>query len=103
LHRLGLSQLVDVVVLCGDVGWRKPSKRIFEHACERLGVPSEQCTFVGDDLEWDIVGSAAAGMRPVLIDRDDRYPEFNGVRIRTLHDLAAALSHDDRLERARER
>jgi putative hydrolase of the HAD superfamily len=92
LHRLGLAQLVDLVVLCGDVGWRKPSKLIFEHARDGLGVQSDECTFVGDDLEWDIAGSAAAGMRPVLIDRDNRYPNFNGVRIRSLDDLAAALS-----------
>ena len=96
LHRLGLAQLVDVVVLCGDVGWRKPAKPIFDHACGRLGVASHECAFVGDDLEWDIAGSAAAGMRPILIDRDDQFPSFAGTRIRSLQELAATLSHDKR-------
>ena len=98
LRRLGLAQLVDVVVLCGDVGWRKPSKQIFEYACSRLGVPSDSCTFVGDDLEWDIAGRAAAGMHPMLIDRDDRYPSFDGKRIRSLRELVATLSRNTRMK-----
>lgn len=91
LKRLGIAGLVDVVVLCGDVGWRKPSPRIFDHARKRLGVPSAQCVFVGDDLEWDVAGSAAAGMRPVLIDREDRHSSFAGPRIRSLHELSPML------------
>ena len=87
LRRLGLAQRVDVIVLCGDVGWRKPSRRIFQAACDRLGVPNDRCAFVGDDLEWDVAGSAAAGMRPILLDRDNRYPNFEGERIRSLHAL----------------
>ena len=94
LRRLGIAALVDAVVLCGDVGWRKPSRRIFDHAGERLGVPSAQCVFVGDELEWDIAGSAAAGMRPVLIDREERHPGFDGARIRSLHELLPILRRE---------
>jgi putative hydrolase of the HAD superfamily len=91
LKRLGIAGLVDAVVLCGDVGWRKPSPRIFDHARKRLGVASAQCVFVGDDLEWDVAGSRAAGMRPVLLDRDGRHASFAGERIRSLHELAPLL------------
>ncbi len=91
LQRLGLTELVDAVVLCGDVGWRKPAKPIFEHVCARLAVRSDECWFVGDELDWDVAGSAEAGMRPVLIDRDGRHPAFAGLRIRTLEDLSALL------------
>ena len=91
LKRLGIAGLVDAVVLCGDVGWRKPARRIFDHARKRLGVAVEQCVFVGDDLEWDVAGSAAAGMRPVLIDRDGRHVGFDGARIRSLHELLPLL------------
>lgn len=91
LQRLGLAEFVDAVVMCGDVGWRKPAQRIFEHACERLGVRSDECWFVGDDLDWDVAGSAAVGMRPVLIDRDGRHPAFHGLRVRNLDELASIL------------
>jgi FMN phosphatase YigB (HAD superfamily) len=74
--------LLDVVVLCGDVGWRKPARRVFDYACGNSGVSSDECAFVGDDLERDIAGSAAAGMHPILIDRDDRYPGVEGARMK---------------------
>jgi putative hydrolase of the HAD superfamily len=87
LARLGLAARVDAVVLCGDVGWRKPARQIFEHAASELGVDRRQCVFVGDELQWDVEGSRAAGMRPVLIDRDDRHRGFRGERIRDLRGL----------------
>lgn len=89
--RLGLTRLVDDIVLCGDIGWRKPSPRVFHHAANLLGASSEECIFVGDDVEWDIAGSAAAGMRPVLLDRDGRHPDFSGERISSLDDLTELL------------
>ncbi len=87
LERLGLATLVDGIVFCGDVGWRKPSPLIFQHAARLLGVPCEHCVFVGDDLEWDIAGSRGVGMRPVLIDREDRHQEHTGARVHGLDEL----------------
>jgi len=91
LQRLGLADIVDAVVLCGDVGWRKPAPEIYRYAADKLGCRSSECVFVGDDLRWDIEGSACAGMRPLLIDRDARHPEYAGARIVDLHGLLAAL------------
>jgi putative hydrolase of the HAD superfamily len=84
LQRLGLLDLVDAAVLCGDVGWRKPARQIFVHAAGELGVDCRQCVFVGDELQWDVEGSKAVGMRPVLLDRDGRHRGFRGERIRDL-------------------
>jgi len=94
LQRLGLADAVDAVVLCGDVGWRKPAPAIFHHAMKKLDCRAADCVFVGDDLRWDIEGSASVGMRPVLIDRDGRHPEFVGERVVDLHDvLPLATQH----------
>ena len=94
LDRLGLSGAVDAVVLCGDVGWRKPAPVIFKHAAEKVGSLPAECTFVGDDLRWDIEGSASVGMRPLLIDRDARHPAYAGERVTDLHGVLAALDAD---------
>jgi putative hydrolase of the HAD superfamily len=91
LKRLGLASVVDSVVLCGDVGWRKPAAEIFECAAARLDRGTEECVFIGDDLRWDIAGSAAAGMRPVLIDRDRRNACYAGERVENLDDLVDML------------
>ncbi|MGD8340975.1 MAG: HAD family hydrolase, partial [Gammaproteobacteria bacterium] len=83
IARLGLGARVDAAVFCGDVGWRKPDRRIFQRAAEAVGREPAQCVFVGDDLEWDIAGSESAGMRPVLIDREGRHPDFYGERLQS--------------------
>jgi putative hydrolase of the HAD superfamily len=85
VERLGFTALVDSVVLCGDVGWRKPAPQIFRRAAADLGVDCRQCVFVGDELQWDYEGSKGVGMRPVLVDRDDRHRGFRGERVRDLH------------------
>jgi putative hydrolase of the HAD superfamily len=87
LRRNGLAGLVDEVVLCGDVGWRKPARQIFELAATRLDARCAECLFVGDDLQWDIAGSQQAGMRPVLMDREGLHPEYTQTRLRDLRDL----------------
>ncbi len=69
LARLGMADVVDVLVFCPDCGWRKPARQIFDHTLARLGAMPEQCMFVGDDPRWDIVGPQAVGMEAVLIDR----------------------------------
>jgi len=91
LKRLGLAGAVDCVVLCGDVGWRKPAAQIFAHAADRLQCQPRECIFVGDDLRWDIEGSTAAGMRPILLDRDDRHREYVGTRVGNLYGVLSAV------------
>lgn len=87
LERLGLASAVDAVVMCGDVGWRKPDARVFQFAAARLAVACDACLFVGDEPEWDVAGSRAVGMQAILLDRENRYPEHGGARIRNLHEL----------------
>ncbi|MUL40692.1 HAD family hydrolase [Streptomonospora sp. PA3] len=60
-------------VACADaVGAGKPDPRIFQAACQHIGVPPEHAWHVGDQLHSDAVGAVAAGLHPVLIDRHER-------------------------------
>ena len=45
---------------------------------------------VGDSLEEDVDGARALGMRAILVDRDDHYPEVRE-RLADLYGLPAAL------------
>ena len=92
VQRLKLLDAVDVTVFCGDVGWRKPAKVIFEHTAELLGVRPDQCCFVGDHPTWDAEGAANAGMQPLLIDRDDRYSGSPWPRVRSLAEVVDRLA-----------
>lgn len=66
---LGVAHLFDAIVYSAELGIRKPDRRIFDHAAAMLGVANEDCLFVGDDPDSDIVGALAAGMDAVWLDR----------------------------------
>lgn len=45
----------------------KPSIEFFQPALKFLGVPPSEAAIVGDDLEADVAGGQAAGMRGILV------------------------------------
>ncbi|WP_435202528.1 HAD family hydrolase [Janibacter sp. GS2] len=63
--RIDLDELFDIAVISGQVGIRKPSRRIYALACEGLGVEPEHCVLV-DDLEHNLVGAARLGIEGIL-------------------------------------
>jgi len=69
---LGLTALVDFLVISAEAGVRKPDARIFQQALERAGVRPEEAIHVGDHPEEDGEGARRAGLRPVMIDRAKR-------------------------------
>jgi putative hydrolase of the HAD superfamily len=81
---------VDAVVSSGVHGKTKPHPTIFLAALERLDVTAEDAVMVGDSLEDDIEGARAAGMRALLLDRENRYPEIED-KLTELRALPAAL------------
>lgn len=65
IRKVGLRDHFRAVVVSGDpdVAVRKPNPRIFQIACERLGVAPGETLMIGDNLEHDIKGAMAAGMK----------------------------------------
>jgi putative hydrolase of the HAD superfamily len=89
LSRLGLLHRVDEVVLCVDVGWRKPAPQPFQRALSLLNVSPERTAFVGDDMRWDVLGARTAGIEPILISPSD----VNGLNtIRELGELVPLIA-----------
>jgi len=69
LRKFRLSKFFDIIVISGDVGWRKPSPKIFEKALEALHVSVSEAMFVGDAPFHDIAGARQVGMKTVLLRR----------------------------------
>ncbi len=69
LRKFRLSKFFDVVVISGDIGWRKPRPKIFEKALEALHVSASEAVFVGDAPFHDIAGARHVGMKTVLLRR----------------------------------
>jgi putative hydrolase of the HAD superfamily len=92
LAAIGLSERFRVVVASGEVGVAKPDAEIFTLACERLGVEKEQTAHVGDRLDLDAEGAAAAGLYGVWLDRFGvASSPAHVVRISTLNALPTTL------------
>lgn len=90
LQKTGLLDFFDVTVGIDTVGKMKPNKDIFLYALNKLKVSPSETLFVGDQLEQDYEGSKKAGLRPLLIDRDDMI-HSNAEKIRSLKEIANYL------------
>jgi putative hydrolase of the HAD superfamily len=94
LETLEVGHFFDVTVISGIEGLEKPDLRIFEVALERGGVRAEDSVYVGDNPVFDAEPARKLGMIPVLIDRQDRHPDADVLRITSLDDLPAAIGID---------
>jgi HAD superfamily hydrolase (TIGR01549 family) len=91
IRRLGLYSYMDAVVLDRDVGWRKPSERIFKSALKTLRASPAECLFVGDEPKWDLEGPRAIGIDAVLIDRKGVMPVGKEEPIKSLNQLRSMV------------
>ncbi|MEA2367714.1 MAG: hypothetical protein QOH38_432 [Thermoleophilaceae bacterium] len=92
LERAGLAALVDGVVSSAQAGARKPNPRLFEAALAAAGCGPDEAVHAGDSLDNDVAGAIAAGIRPVLVDRDGTGEPPAGVPvIARLGELAALI------------
>ncbi len=83
----GVLDCFAATAISGVLGVAKPEPGIFEAALRAAGVPAGACLHVGDSPGADVAGARAVGMVPVLIDRHARWPEADGLRVRTLAEL----------------
>jgi putative hydrolase of the HAD superfamily len=95
LHRVGLLGHFDPIVISGDYGYRKPDRRLFQHALDGINVAAENALYVGNDMHHDIYGAREAGLRTVMFDSDqgkkaylDCVPDYT---ITDLRDLLGIL------------
>jgi putative hydrolase of the HAD superfamily len=89
---VGLGSHLDAVTFSSEVGWRKPSPRIFAAALAALGTDAAATVMVGDSEDHDIAGAHGAGMRAVLLRRNDAHARSAaGAVIAALAELTGAL------------
>lgn len=72
LGQIGLAPLFRVSLAAHSFGSAKPDPALFHAACDALGVLPAEAVYVGDDLQLDVVGAQAAGLRAVWMNRFER-------------------------------
>jgi 2-haloalkanoic acid dehalogenase type II len=76
----------DIIVTVNTIGRMKPEKEIFDHALSVLNVAPNETLFVGDTVKYDYDGAKKAGLRALLIDRQDKL-SGNVEKIRDLREI----------------
>jgi putative hydrolase of the HAD superfamily len=74
LAETGLAGLVDGALASAEVGSAKPDGAIFARALALAGVDAAAAWHVGDSPTADVEGARAAGLRAVLVARDEPAP-----------------------------
>ncbi len=95
LEHVGVHEYFGVVLDSKVVGVEKPDVRIFEKALDALGVAADEALHVGDLVEADVRGARDAGITPVLVDRENRYPDIDCLRVRNVCELTALPAFED--------
>jgi FMN phosphatase YigB (HAD superfamily) len=86
---------IDTVVVCGDVGYRKPDARPFKRSFELLSLEPSEVAVVGDSVEVDVLPSYRLGARAIWFDPfHSASSDYQGGRIANLRDLVSVIGRD---------
>ena len=66
MSQAGLSGFFDFVLYSYQVPWRKPDKKIFRYAADKIGEKCENIMFVGDRIDKDVVPALKINMAAAL-------------------------------------
>jgi len=93
LDKLGIGSYLEVVLTSKEAGAVKPEPRIFHEAIRRAEVAPADTLYVGDQYQLDVLGARGAGLKALLLDREDNYPEVAAAeKIRGLDELQDIIS-----------
>lgn len=67
LERVDIRRYFTYLFTSKELGAKKPSPVFFAQIIKRIGVPGEECIFVGNDYPKDIVPAKEAGMQTILL------------------------------------
>ena len=87
LGSLGILDFFQAVVVSAIEGVEKPSPEIFRRALNRLGLGAQDVLHVGDSPLEDYRGAEGAGLKPVLLDRQNIFSHDGYRRIASLDEV----------------
>lgn len=94
---MGLRDMVDAVIVSGDLDIKKPDPRIFEAAAEATGASLEGSWMVGDAAQNDVIGGRDVGAKTAWLHRGREWTETSRRPTLVLGDLTqlapALLEH----------
>lgn len=68
-------------------GVQKPDVAIYLKALSQIKFRPQNVLYLGNSVKLDMEPARSAGMRTILIDREDLYPTYKGIKIKSLDQL----------------
>lgn len=84
----GIDHFFETVTTAEGSGYKKPDKRIFEHALKKANTKHNSSLMIGDSLEADIQGARDFGMQAIYFGKK---PNFEVRHVEQLKDLKTVL------------
>lgn len=92
LESLGIDSYFEYSLAAGTIDTWKPDPNIFRHALLEMDVEPNGALYVGDNYFADVVGAQSAGLKAVLIDPLNLFPEADCLVIEKLPELGSILA-----------
>ena len=73
IARVGIDEMFAAQVRAEEAGCKKPARRIFQLACDAVGVVPASVVHVGDHPVDDVQGAIEAGIRSIWVNRRDQH------------------------------
>jgi putative hydrolase of the HAD superfamily len=80
LNAVGLFGYFDPILVSGDLGYRKPDRRLFQRALTAMKMEPSELVFVGNDMYHDVYGAQRLGIRTVFFKSNQGLQEKDGVK-----------------------
>ena len=99
IARFGLTDLFDVILIEGELGYGKPDERVYHRALSALAADPSEAWMVGDNLEFDVGAPQKLGIAGVWIDiRGRGLPDETTIRphhvVRSLFELRSLIQSE---------
>ncbi len=94
LRHFEIHKYFSFFVVSALAGLEKPDPKIFDLMVRTADCPRSDIAYIGDSLFHDLEGAERAGIDGILVDRRDRYTDFQGMRVRDLRDLTAYVQKE---------
>lgn len=75
-----IDDAVEFSVISGDVGYRKPSREIYDIALQKAGVKPKNCIFI-DDRDKNLLPAMELGMNVIKFSREESSTSLDGVQV----------------------
>jgi len=92
-NKFELNDLFSVIIISGDVGLRKPDRKIFQLILEKIKSPPENCIFIDDNL-YNLNTASELGIKTIRFVRSKvKTPFCSEFEINSFTELSMVLKN----------